>query len=222
MQKLKNLSFHLAGDAEEAENLIRTQAKSGGEPYLAILVSSNVLVHYGIKVIKYCLEHLPSIPLVMIEEMKNNLDQTVDWRKLGITRHLAKPFGIKEIKEIAGPRLQSVYEGGEIWQEKDLYLESDNSYLPIRIDFFIPGNKSLFDLYVKIGESKFLKLFRTEDKLEMERLSKYAHKDLKHLYILKEDQQKYLKYCEVITKMSCTKIRWACNKNSVTYSTMWK
>ena len=198
--KGQGLAFHLAGDAEEAENRIRTRAKGEGEPYLAILVSSNVLVHYGIKVIKFCLEHLPSIPLVMIEEMQTNLDQSMDWRKLGITRHLAKPFGVKEIQEIAGPRLQSVYEGGEIWQEKDLYLESDTSYLPIRIDFFIPGNKSLFDLYVKIGESKFIKLFRTGDKLEMERLSNYAHKELKHLYILKKDQEKYLKYCDIITK----------------------
>ncbi len=197
--EVQHLKFHFVEDAQGAETLIRAQAQGQGDPLLAVLVSSNLLAHYGCQIIQSALAHLPSIPLVLIEDMKTGLDKNLDYQKLGISRQLVKPFGVKEIKDIVGSRLQSVYSGEEIWAEKELFVEGKSDYHPIRIDLFVPGNKSLFDLYIKLAGDKFLKLFRVGDKLELERLSNYAHKDLKYLYILKGDRQKYIEYCKIIT-----------------------
>ncbi|MBI3557867.1 MAG: HDIG domain-containing protein [Deltaproteobacteria bacterium] len=79
-------------------------------------------------------------------------------------------------------------------------LNSDDaSFVAIRSESFVLGNKSAFDVFVKISSGRFLKLLQAGDGFTPDRLENYINKGVTHFYIKKEAEESYRNYSETIT-----------------------
>lgn len=65
--------------------------------------------------------------------------------------------------------------------------------ISIPIKEFIAGTKLPVDVFIRLGEAKFVMLVKAGEILQMERASSYEQKNVEQLYVRKEDYQKYMK-----------------------------
>ncbi len=64
---------------------------------------------------------------------------------------------------------------------------------------FLCGQKSFFDLYVRLGPAKFLMILKAGDSFDPSRLLSYLNKGVASFYIKREAQLFYLQYCDKLT-----------------------
>lgn len=68
----------------------------------------------------------------------------------------------------------------------------DSEYSKISIDDFISGKMIQYNIFVRMSESKYVKIAHQGEDLSIERIRAYKEKDLHFLYLKKEDFYKYL------------------------------
>jgi HD-GYP domain-containing protein (c-di-GMP phosphodiesterase class II) len=91
---------------------------------------------------------------------------------------------------------KSAHDPAPLGHERD---HDPEEFLPIRADSFLSGKKAFFDLYVKLGSGKLLKILKAGDDFTRDRLEHYLSKGVEHFYIHKETQQDYLAYSGKLT-----------------------
>lgn len=64
---------------------------------------------------------------------------------------------------------------------------------------FLCGSKSFFDVFVRLGSGKYIKLLKAGDAFDAERVKDYITKGVTHFYIKNEAQEIYLQYCDSLT-----------------------
>lgn len=89
-------------------------------------------------------------------------------------------------------------------QSDEVEISGDESkFTAIPIDDFFSAKNVLFDVYIKLGSSKFLKILHTGDTFTRERLDKYkSSKGITHLYISTDDRQKFINWNNVVASMT--------------------
>lgn len=200
----RNIPVHVAYNGKDAQLIIsdRTKALAG------IFVSPSLRYEPNwLSVIKCAYIHRPATPLYLIaqnrEEAKELKDD--DFKKLGIRDFLVKPKSTKELMELVAPIAISFDAEEALRKSKntdttkvgDEVIDGNNqSYIPIRADDFLSGSKSFFDVYVKLGSNRFIKLLQSGDIFEPERIDNYLRKGVLYFYIKKEVQEVYVSYCD--------------------------
>ena len=82
----------------------------------------------------------------------------------------------------------------------DMYKVSNKEYTPIPLGLFQYIKKSPLDVYLKMkkeGNDHILKRFSKGDTFEMKDIHSLSEKDIKSLYILKEEKLAFFKYIDV-------------------------
>lgn len=74
--------------------------------------------------------------------------------------------------------------------------ETPPSYVPVRISFLLRLGTVHFDLFMKISDSRFVKVINADEAFVIEDAQRFYNKDLSHLYILKEEADLYLSSVE--------------------------
>jgi len=75
----------------------------------------------------------------------------------------------------------------------------DRHYSAIRADNLLSGNKTIFDIYIRLPSGQYLKVIHAGDAFDVERLEGYLRKGVIHFYIRKEVHETYLRYCHHLT-----------------------
>ncbi len=78
-----------------------------------------------------------------------------------------------------------------------------NQYCEVAIEIFLRMQNPLpFDVFVRMSEEKFTKVFNVGDHVDASRVKNYAQKGADRLYIMKKDRRKYISSTErVIRKL---------------------
>lgn len=74
--------------------------------------------------------------------------------------------------------------------------KTNPEYISISISFLLRQGHLPFDLYIKIGNEKIVKVYNQGESFQFEDKSRFEAKNLQYLYILKNDAEKFLKYFE--------------------------
>ncbi len=162
-----------------------------------------------ISVIRCAYLKRPATPLYLISNNKEEAREltTVDLKRLGIRDLVHKPKSVRELISIVSP-LDLTFDAQDALERSsdkikvgDVVVDANmQEYIPIRADDFLSGSKSFFDVFVKIGTNRFIKLLQSGEVFDPERLENYILKGVTHFYILKEIQEVYLSYCDHLTK----------------------
>lgn len=84
--------------------------------------------------------------------------------------------------------------------------DDEAAFVPILAKQFLSGRVSLFDLYVKLGSSRFLKILQAGDAFDGARVNEYLGKGVVNFYLRKEAQESYLQYCDQIGSVAIQKV----------------
>ena len=78
-------------------------------------------------------------------------------------------------------------------------VETDEKVMvSIRAKGLMAGTKSFFDVYMRLGAGKFVKIVKAGDVPSVEQVGKYLSKGIQLFYIRKDIQEAYVRYCEQV------------------------
>jgi response regulator RpfG family c-di-GMP phosphodiesterase len=110
-------------------------------------------------------------------------------------------YSLQEILKIVAPLAISFKASEALAQASNDPLHSevskeDSEFSSVRARDFLSGSQVIFDLYVRLGNGKYLKLLQAGDAFTVERLEGYLEKGVTHFYLRKETQEEYLRFCD--------------------------
>lgn len=129
----------------------------------------------GIELLQWSIKN-KQVPFIIMTGFSTLLE-TQSAYDLGAKEFISKPFKNSEFLDL----ITKVVNG-----EKLEVVESGDSFCKLLIDEFVSGKKVEFDIYVKLSETKFVKIAHMGEDIPKERILHYKEKGVKHLYITKE------------------------------------
>jgi len=174
--------------------------------YSGIFINLAFRAQDVIMLIRFCHTNKIGIPIVLMYESATPplTRRIVD--RLAVHDLVKKPFGYDELVAIIEPVVKGFDGDGAVasvadnLQAGEMASVQDSEFTPIMAGNFISGKRSFFDLYVKIGENRFLKILRSGDTFTPERIESYLKKGVKHFFLRKDAQSTYLGYCDHLTE----------------------
>ncbi|AYF43688.1 HD domain protein [Halobacteriovorax sp. BALOs_7] len=95
--------------------------------------------------------------------------------------HLPKPFSYVSfeniVTELSGP---------------SSFVQSRTAYKKINTEYFLRGTIALCDTYVKLSDSKFVKVIKRGDTFTISQIESYLDRDINYLYINKDDLDEFV------------------------------
>lgn len=172
--------------------------------FFAILISTEIQ-NFGIsQVLKFVKSNQSSNKIISYcSNAKNFTEMGLDKEKIlklgasDFIDHQPTPEEVKDILE-GGQSINDLVKAlpkreGQL-AEQEVQGE-DSKFSPIRITDFYAAKNVIFDVYIKLGSKKYLKILHTGDVFSKDRLEKYKNeKKIEHLYIATVDRKKFVQW----------------------------
>jgi len=180
------------------------------EKYFAIFLNYETQNHSCLQVLKFIKTNYTSQRVIIVVNDKSFIetDEINEEKlvKLGATSMIVRPFDFPMLKDVleGHQSLQDVLanlpkrEG--VSDEEEVSL-TDDKFSSVKIDEFYSSQAMLFDVYIKLGTNKYLKILHMGDSFSKERIDKYKNeKKVEHLYFLNSDRRKFIQYNNFLAK----------------------
>ena len=142
----------------------------------------------------------PDIPVLILD---HNPDVFADYSAFSNIFTIDRPKTFEELsvrfKEIfkKEDRFDNVVASPEA-TNVELELKNED-YVPMRLEDFILTDKSFFNVFIKLGANRFVKILNVGDAIEKEFLAKYIKKGIKELYLPESEQKSYIALSEKVS-----------------------
>jgi len=169
-----------------------------------IFISSAIGPSHGIDELKEIRIDRPLTPVFLISHAPEREPKELMANECGFTKILHSPINyLALVKEI-----DDLFISKESWvdivaskEEKNIELDlKADGYVPTSLTDFVLTPKSFFNIFIKLGSNKFIKVLNSGDALNQELLQTYANKGVTHLFISTEEHKKYIRFCEELSK----------------------
>lgn len=177
----KNYSVLEAPNGQSAKEILSMQ-----EDIDLVLSDIQMPVCNGIELLEWSKKNKP-IPFVIMTGFSTVLE-TKSAYEIGAKGFIAKPFKTADLMSTLASVLNP--------QDEKLFPTCDfkKDYCKVSIDEFVAKPKIDFDVYIKLGEDKIIKLAYKGEEIPREKLAQYKEKGLRYLYILKDDFNKLISF----------------------------
>ena len=199
-ETLESLGFHVIAtmNGREAQNLI------GVYGFDAVITDIRMPELSGIQLLHFIKRNNP-IPVILMTGFPEFQDpqEAID---IGATAFLSKPFKKEELQRALAACFKEMKaqlvpaEPGESFPPPKEEV-SDAAYCKLDIDDFISGKELLYDIYVRLAKDKYVKIAPQGESLSPERINTYKAKEIKHLYMRKDDFKKYVGFSVNLAKV---------------------
>ncbi len=95
--------------------------------------------------------------------------------------HLPKPFSFVNFENVI-TQLSGT----------STFVQSRSAYKKINTEYFLRGTLAICDTYVKLSDSKFVKVIHRGDTFTISQIESYLDRDINYLYINKDDIEEYV------------------------------
>ncbi|MBL7664501.1 MAG: HD domain-containing protein [Bacteriovoracaceae bacterium] len=198
----ENLHLHFVSTVDEAQKYLKDkQFNLNG-----IFINPEISNKEGVTLLKtYHENHIP-VPVYLITDDLDKLSQGLTKEDMGIhgvaksAREVTEMVKIIQIgmKEFDKARAMEVRDTLDT-KDKEIQ-ENDIAFVPIKIQNFITGQYSYFDVYIKINSNKYIKIVAAGDDFDFERIKKYNLRGTQYFYIRKNAQEHYVEFCDKLAK----------------------
>ena len=170
-----------------------------------VVIDSESFPPYGIPLIKFSKSHRPATPIyVMLREQEKEPEPDA-LKGLHIAGLLRKPLDRQDVISKIFPysyfemeRALEVAKADPAPVNASVSAE-DKDMHPIQAKDFLCGSKSFFDVYVRIGSGRFVKLLKAGDAFDADRVKDYIAKGVTHFFVKSDAQEIFLQYCDSMT-----------------------
>lgn len=172
-----------------------------------ICLNINLCDPASVPLIRFCRSNRPAAPISILSDSSKDPFSLDEMDSLHIQKIIHKPISLNDlVKEIIPSNFFDLEKAlNEAQGDQELVgavADKGNEEMhPIDAENFLGGAKSFFDVYVKIGKDKFLKILKAKDVFDSDRVLSYLKKGVTTFYIKKEAQTAYLHYCDKIAAM---------------------
>lgn len=170
----------------------------------AVFISSSISLSHGIDELKEIKKEHALMPIFLVLHHPEREPKEILENACGFCKILYSPANFsafaKEIDLLFNSKESWV--GVEASQEaKDIELDlAADGYIPTLLSEFVLSPKSYFNIFIKLGSNKFIKVLNAGDPLNDELLQTYAKKGIIYLHISIEEHNKYIRFCEEVSK----------------------
>jgi len=204
----KKIEELLVGNSYEVDRVHcgkDAQIKIADSKYFYCILNLDIQNHPGSQVLKFIKSNNPSLQIILILENDKRITEKgwtdKDFEKLGAQHYLAKPFeptelidfldGGQDMDQLIG----NLKTNKEISGEENVSL-GDEQFTKVKVNEFFSGAVVLFDVFVRLGSGKYIKILHSGDSFTPERVEKYKNeKKVEHFHFLTKDRKKYVKFC---------------------------
>lgn len=139
----------------------------------------------GLKLYQFLRHRYSDIPFIATSKDDGGAFTTNEQFNRSATNHyLEKPFNEQDFKDVL-----SVYLDPNV-EQVDPEIVADE-YQKINTIFFLRFQKTLCDIYIKLSDKKFIKLFHKDSGFNATDINKYISKKVKYLYVTNEDYEQF-------------------------------
>ncbi|OFZ46462.1 MAG: hypothetical protein A2381_02010 [Bdellovibrionales bacterium RIFOXYB1_FULL_37_110] len=173
--------------------------------FFAVIIDWETKDHSVIEVLKYINVNSPSSKVILTIKTPKVFDEIGIEKemltKIGVTDIITKPFTQDQLmRSIEGELQFSMWKNAS--KKKRDYSEEgtsirarDDEFTRVKITEFLSGNKSVFDLFVRVSPNHYIKLLHAGDSFEPETIKKYrSEKNVEYLYFRTQDRGLYVRY----------------------------
>lgn len=157
---------------------------------------------------------ISDVPIILIKHGTENSSTLINLERFD--QVIEKPKSYAGFVDIIKEKLTLKYNWGEFQasaEEKFVELQlEDKKYISTPIDEFVLTAKSYFNIHIRLGSSRYIKILNAGDEIKKEFLDTYSEKGITHLYIPITEHEKYL---TVQTKISERSVRSFDAKNDI-------
>jgi len=160
------------------------------------LVISDIQMPFfsGIDLLEWIKSNQPTPTVLM-----TGFSQALETKKAddrGADGFLAKPFRESELLEIVNQFLKPVP------KVAPAPVNLDKEFCKVAVDEFISSKETLFDIYIRISQSKYIKISHSGGRISDDRILAYKEKGVHFVYIKKEDFPKHVQFNLQIVKIA--------------------
>lgn len=208
--KAEQIKPHTTTSGKQAQ-LIITNPKNR---IVAIFINIQLPDNYSLSVIRCAHLCRPSVPIFFLREIGQEMPWTdKEVHKLGISEVIVKPVQYHDLlARFSAPSLLfdavKLLDEGSADQDDtvdDATLSDDSEFVPIRAINFVSGTKSFFNVYVRVGDRRYLRILHAGDAFSPDRVIQYVHKGVIHFYLKKTGQEQYIRYCDKLASTLISK-----------------
>lgn len=169
-----------------------------------IFISSSIGPSHGVDELKEIKIERPLLPIFLISHTPEREPKEVMENACGFTKILRSPVKYSALT----CEIDELFSSKESWVGVEASKDAKNVELDLVVDGYIPTLLSefvltpncFFNIYIKLGTSKFIKVLNAGDPLNDDLLQTYAKKGVTHLFISVEEHKKYIRFCEELSK----------------------
>lgn len=138
------------------------------------------IINYGDEkaetLVKYCLDHSPKIPCIITGDESKMSEAKSKFKTQGLLDYFSHHENIELLFTM-------------INRFSNLHQRSLNQkkYCKVNINFFFSSSNVFCDIYLRVGESKFVKIFNRYDPIDIKDVKKYNQKNVNYLYVREND-----------------------------------
>lgn len=177
------------------------------QPFSGIFVNAALPEGGALSVVRFAHLKRAATPLFLTHDGERPPFSRVEIEKMAVHAALKKPLSYDRILSIVAPLIQDfdpvtalrIAQGNE--DPLGGLVDAEKAeFVPILAMNFVSGKKSFFDIYVRIHESRYLKVLQAGDTFPPERLQPYLRRGVTHFYLRREAQVAYVSYCEHLSQ----------------------
>jgi response regulator RpfG family c-di-GMP phosphodiesterase len=180
------------------------------DKYFAVILNYDIQNHSCMQVLKFIKTNYTNQRVIIVVNNKELVEKEIVTEekliKFGASGMIARPFELTELKDtLEGHQslsdLMSNIPKKEGTSEEEEVEFSDDKFTSIKIDEFYSSQAVLFDIYIKLGTNKYLKILHSGDSFSKERIDKYKNeKKVESLYFHNSDRRKFIQYNNFLAK----------------------
>ena len=175
--------------------------------FSAVFIDPKLKSGYAYSVIRFAHRFRPTTPIFLIHNGEETGLSKKDLHHLGVHDFVKKEEDVSIFFEL--PKSGATQFDPEtalklskmIAEEVEEELVADHTaFVPILAQNFLAGSTSYFDIYVRLGSGRYLKILKLGDSFSHERLTNYLKKGVQFFYLRKEAQELYIGYCDRLSR----------------------
>jgi putative nucleotidyltransferase with HDIG domain len=169
-----------------------------------IFLSSSISPSHGMEELTEIKKAFPDLPVILISHRPEREPKEILEAGSGFTKIVRAPENFSALTK----EIDELFSSKETWTDVQISKEEKNvelnlvteDYIPTFLADFVLTPKSFFNVYIKLGQSKFIKILNAGDPLQEELIKTYKDKGVTHLYIATDEHRKYIRFCEESSK----------------------
>jgi response regulator RpfG family c-di-GMP phosphodiesterase len=167
--------------------------------YTAVFVNPSLGVPGWFAVVRACHQYRPGVPVFVLYEDNPKVSKE-DASKLGVSGFVKKPLSYKKMyrlstgqaqPDIASLEVEAKPATAAVKAQGDEQIQ-DSEVVEVDLRGMVGRAKSIFDLYVRLSNGKYVKILHKGDVLSADRVESYLAKGVKALFVLRAEQADYL------------------------------